>query len=176
MRYELVYWFGCSSATHKKRTRIKRVLIRLMATILVQGVAFTHSLIFSGRLLVTIVAFPHLQASCKFRFLLHCSLSLPQTSCGGNPYWFGYSTESIKKEPAINGLSSGWWQRSIFSGRLQPNIVDAWKLNFCVRNGNKWNLSTIITIMVHWTQPFGCLEQWQLHISARLAPAVQLNL
>ena len=77
---------------------------------------------------------------------------------------FGW--RQCKKEPVSNGLLSGWWQRSIFSGRLQPNIVDVWELNFCVRNGNKWILSAIITIMVHWTLTFISLEQWQLHIKS----------
>ena len=34
---------------------------------------------------------------------------------------------------------------SIFPGRRQPSIVDASELNYCVRNGNRWDLITINT-------------------------------
>ena len=33
----------------------------------------------------------------------------------------------------------------IFPGRLQPSIFGTTKLNFCVRNGNRWNLCVIGT-------------------------------
>ena len=33
----------------------------------------------------------------------------------------------------------------IFPGRLQPRIFGTTKLNFCVRNGNRWNLGVIGT-------------------------------
>ena len=33
----------------------------------------------------------------------------------------------------------------IFPGRLQPSIVGADELNFCVRNGNRWTLTAIST-------------------------------
>ena len=36
-------------------------------------------------------------------------------------------------------------QRSIFPGRHQPSIFDVLELNFCVRNGNRWNLQAIAT-------------------------------
>ena len=36
-------------------------------------------------------------------------------------------------------------QRPIFPGRLQPSIVGTGELNFCVRNGNRWDLSVIVT-------------------------------
>ena len=38
-------------------------------------------------------------------------------------------------------------QRSIFPGRHQPSIFDVLELNFCVRNGNRWNLQAIATAM-----------------------------
>ena len=34
---------------------------------------------------------------------------------------------------------------SIFPGRHQPSIFDANELNFCVRNGNRWDLAAINT-------------------------------
>ena len=33
----------------------------------------------------------------------------------------------------------------IFTGRLQPTIFGTSELNFCVRNGNRWNLTVIDT-------------------------------
>ena len=36
-------------------------------------------------------------------------------------------------------------QCSIFPGRRQPSIFDDEKLNFCVRDGNRWNLLSIAT-------------------------------
>ena len=34
---------------------------------------------------------------------------------------------------------------SIFPGRYQPSIFDASELNYCVRNGNRWDLAAINT-------------------------------
>ena len=34
---------------------------------------------------------------------------------------------------------------SIFPGRYQPSIFDACELNFCVRNGNRWDLTATNT-------------------------------
>ena len=39
-------------------------------------------------------------------------------------------------------------QRLIFPARLQTSIFSAEGLNFCVRNGNRWDLFAIITAMV----------------------------
>ena len=36
-------------------------------------------------------------------------------------------------------------QQSILPGRFQPSTFDAWELNCCVRDGNRWFLSAIIT-------------------------------
>ena len=33
----------------------------------------------------------------------------------------------------------------IFTGRFQPTIFGTSELNFCVRNGNRWNLTVIDT-------------------------------
>ena len=37
----------------------------------------------------------------------------------------------------------------IFTGRLQPTIFGTSELNFCVRNGNRWNLTVIDTGHAH---------------------------
>ena len=40
---------------------------------------------------------------------------------------------------------------SIFPGRRQPSIFDVKELNFCVRNGNRWNLFAISTdYLLNW--------------------------
>ena len=36
---------------------------------------------------------------------------------------------------------------SIFPGRRQPSIFDASELNFCVRDGNRWILTAINTVL-----------------------------
>ena len=36
-------------------------------------------------------------------------------------------------------------QRSTLPGRHQPSTIDVLGLNFCVRDGNRWNLSVIAT-------------------------------
>ena len=42
----------------------------------------------------------------------------------------------------------GLWcdrQQSILPGRFQPSTFDAWELNCCVRDGNRWGLPAIVT-------------------------------
>ena len=36
-------------------------------------------------------------------------------------------------------------QRSILPGRVQPGTFDAEELNYCVRDGNRWDLPAIVT-------------------------------
>ena len=36
-------------------------------------------------------------------------------------------------------------QQSILPGRVQPSTFDAWELNCCVRDGNRWGLPAIVT-------------------------------
>ena len=38
----------------------------------------------------------------------------------------------------------------IFTGRFQPTIFGTSELNFCVRNGNRWNLTVIVTDQYDW--------------------------
>ena len=42
-------------------------------------------------------------------------------------------------------MSIGIRQRSTLPGRLQPSTIDAEGLNFCVRDGNRWNPFAIVT-------------------------------
>ena len=53
----------------------------------------------------------------------------------------------------LNRLTNGPYKRSrhlpIFTGRFQPTIFGTSELNFCVRNGNRWNLTVIDTGHFH---------------------------
>ena len=42
-------------------------------------------------------------------------------------------------------------QQSILPGRFQPSTFDAWELNCCVRDGNRWSLSAIVTGSSEWS-------------------------
>ena len=47
----------------------------------------------------------------------------------------------------MNGVS-GMWQRPILPAGHPASTFGALKLNFCVRNENKWILQAIVTTMV----------------------------
>ena len=53
-------------------------------------------------------------------------------------------------------------QRHIFPGRLQPSIFCTGELNFCVRNGNRCDLSVIVTRNINLLS--GILPQLRFHI------------
>ena len=60
---------------------------------------------------------------------------------------FSFFPQSDKKAPltlANQGLI-GIRQRLILPGRVQPSTFSTGELNFCVRDGNRWNLSVIAT-------------------------------
>ena len=60
---------------------------------------------------------------------------------------FSFFPQSDKKTPltlANQGLI-GIRQRLILPGRVQPSTFSTGELNFCVRDGNRWNLSVIAT-------------------------------
>ena len=40
-------------------------------------------------------------------------------------------------------------QRPIFPNRVQLSIFGASELNYCVRNGNRWDLTANVTAMVY---------------------------
>ena len=56
------------------------------------------------------------------------------------------STLSKSKSPRsfLRGLLCDR-QQSILPGRFQPSTFDAWELNCCVRDGNRWGLPAIVT-------------------------------
>ena len=60
---------------------------------------------------------------------------------------FSFFPPNDKKAPltlANQGLI-GIRQRLILPGRVQPSTFSTGELNFCVRDGNRWNLSVIAT-------------------------------
>ena len=60
---------------------------------------------------------------------------------------FSFFQKTTKKAPltlANQGLI-GIRQRLILPGRVQPSTFSTGELNFCVRDGNRWNLSVIAT-------------------------------
>ena len=60
---------------------------------------------------------------------------------------FSFCPPNDKKTPltlANQGLI-GIRQRLILPGRVQPSTFSTGELNFCVRDGNRWNLSVIAT-------------------------------
>ena len=58
--------------------------------------------------------------------------------------WENGTQNTTKKHPLAGALMINQ-QCSIFPGRHQPSIFDDEKLNFCVRDGNRWILLSIAT-------------------------------
>ena len=85
---------------------------------------------------------------CKFHVSIRRVPASPippaaMLSCGG----FSLFPPNDKKAPltlANQGLI-GIRQRLILPGRVQPSTFSTGELNFCVRDGNRWNLSVIAT-------------------------------
>lgn len=53
----------------------------------------------------------------------------------------GWMLEKVKLLQHPNGIR----QRPTLPGRLQPSTISAWRLNFCVRYGNRWDPPAIAT-------------------------------
>ena len=62
------------------------------------------------------------------------------------------------------------WQPPALPGRLQPSTIDAEGLNFCVRDGNRWNPFAIVTGNGIITRASGlkALAQGHLYASSAL--------
>ena len=63
------------------------------------------------------------------------------------PYTFATNPPSNKKKRSTSSemLLKGNRQRPILPGRVQPSTFGTGELNFCVRYGNRWDLSVITT-------------------------------
>ncbi len=67
----------------------------------------------------------------------------------GDPYGNRTHVNGVRGR-CLNRLTNGPQKKRsrhlpIFTGRLQPTIFGTSELNFCVRNGNRWNLTVIDT-------------------------------
>ena len=54
--------------------------------------------------------------------------------------------------------SFGIRRRHHLPGRCQPSTISAWRLNFCVRDGNRWNPPAIVTGNRHAAASFASLS------------------
>ena len=54
-----------------------------------------------------------------------------------------------RKDAKSFDLTSFIWCTSRVTGRFQPTIFGTSELNFCVRNGNRWDLTVIDTGYVY---------------------------
>ena len=66
-----------------------------------------------------------------------------------------------KKRRSLATSSNGIRQRPILPGRVQPSTFGTGELNYCVRYGNRWDLSVITTGRV-----FEGLRPLSFHLSA----------
>ena len=72
-------------------------------------------------------------------------VSLPPQPCSvAGDFLFPKTTKKAPLTLANQGLI-GIRQRLILPGRVQPSTFSTGELNFCVRDGNRWNLSVIAT-------------------------------
>ena len=57
-----------------------------------------------------------------------------------------YSAHIRRKKKALHSQCFySNWQHPTLPGRLQPSTIGLWMLNYCVRNGNRWVHSGIVT-------------------------------
>ena len=68
----------------------------------------------------------------------------PQPCWVAGDFLFPKTTKKVPSTLANQGLI-GIRQRLILPGRVQPSTFSTGELNFCVRDGNRWNLSVITT-------------------------------
>ena len=91
--------------------------------------------------------FPH---PASFRFAVACNTLafgyiLPTTGRirDFHPLERALAGRTIKKEKSFDFSFNR--QLLIFPGSRPPSIVSVYELNYCVRDGNRWNLIAIIT-------------------------------
>ena len=58
-----------------------------------------------------------------------------------------YIKRAIKKHCSLSNAFNGMWQRPILPAGHPASTFGALKLNFCVRNENRWILQAIVTTM-----------------------------
>ena len=76
---------------------------------------------------------------------------VPGSQAGTEPQGRAFQCSTNEKShPPASLRKGGFFKREsrhlpIFAGRLQPTIFGTTEFNFCVRNGNRWNLCVIGT-------------------------------
>ena len=86
-------------------------------------------------------------------------------------YQLSYWCITSNRGPGLSlGPQAAVFKRSrhlpIFTGRFQPTIFGTSELNFCVRNGNRWNLTVIDT--GHSYGLATCFSLFRRHIPSKL--------
>ena len=71
-------------------------------------------------------------------------LHFPPQPCSRGGFSLPQNDKKVPLTLANQGLI-GIRQRLILPGRVQPSTFSTGELNFCVRDGNRWNLSVIAT-------------------------------
>ena len=70
----------------------------------------------------------------------------------GDPYRIRTDVKGVRGL-CLNRLTNGPYKSRrlpIFTRRFQRTILGTSELNFCVRNGNRWNLTVIVTDQYDW--------------------------
>ena len=71
--------------------------------------------------------------------------TLASVSSANSPFRGWACVPTKKARPAFRRSGMGMRQRPTLPGRLQPSTIGVLRLNFCVRNGNRWNPQAITT-------------------------------
>ena len=83
-------------------------------------------------------------ANSACRSVVRPRLPSPAAMLSRGGIFFSPNDKKIPLTLANQGLI-GIRQRLILPGRVQPSTFSTGELNFCVRDGNRWNLSVIAT-------------------------------
>ena len=86
-------------------------------------------------------------APSSFTTVRFLSLS-PNSMMSQKPHFLPLGSKNKNENPPSYWMGvMGMRQRSTLPGRHQPSTIDVLRLNFCVRNGNRWNPQAIATAM-----------------------------
>ena len=91
------------------------------------------------------------QKNSKLLRSLHNDLTQARGNIG-DP-WENRTPDAGVRGRSLNRLTNGPYKSRrlpIFTSRFQLTIFGTSKLNFCVRNGNRWNLTVIVTDQYDW--------------------------
>ena len=91
--------------------------------------------------------------------------------CAGDPCGNRTHVNGVRGR-CLNRLTNGPYKKRsrhlpIFTGRFQPTIVGTSELNYCVRNGNRWDLTVIDTGRIY-CHIFGRIFSFLRYIPSKL--------